>query len=539
MKELDKSIKKIAKGGGIIFIGIIISKILSYIYRIIVARIGVEEYGLFSIGLAVTGFLAMISTLGMGEGVVRYVSYYIGKKQEYKARNIIKYALILTTTFSILVAVSLFILSDWISINLFHNKNLSIILAIFAISLPLDVVKKIILSVMRAFQKIEYEIYSRNLIENISKILLTLLLIYLGFGIIGVAIGYVAAFVISLFVSFYFLQTKVFSLKGKTTMIQNRDILNYSIPLLFTGFMLFIMGWIDTLMIGYFRTTAEVGLYNAALPLAHLLYIFGLYNAALPLAHLLYIFTYALFFLFLPTLSSLYAQKKKEIFKPLYKTLTKWIFWINMILLSFFILFPKQIISTFFGQKYLSTTILFGKEILPVPLSLTILSIGFFFGYLMHGGSTFFLVIKKTKLLLFNSIIIALINLILNYILIPSYGIIGAAIATSTSFLVMGLLLIVEIKIILNIWPFKKSYFRILFSAALSLILTYLLSRIIRFNKDIYSILVLGTFFIICYLVMALITRSFEREDVMILTSIQEKTGLKISFINKILKKFT
>jgi len=523
MKELDKSIKKIAKGGGIIFIGIIISKILSYIYRIIVARIGVEEYGLFSIGLAVTGFLAMISTLGMGEGVVRYVSYYIGKKQEYKARNIIKYVLILTTTFSIFVAVSLFILSDWISINLFHNKNLSIILAIFAISLPLDVVKKIILSVMRAFQKIEYEVYSRNLIENISKILLTLLLIYLGFGIIGVAIGYVAAFVISLFVSFYFLQTKVFSLKGKTTMIQNRDILNYSLPLLFTGFMLFIMGWIDTLMIGYFRTTAEVGLYNAALPLAHLLYIF----------------TYALFFLFLPTLSSLYAQKKKEIFKPLYKTLTKWIFWINMILLSFFILFPKQIISTFFGQKYLSTTILFGKEILPVPLSLTILSIGFFFGYLMHGGSTFFLVIKKTKLLLFNSIIIALINLILNYILIPPYGIIGAAIATSTSFLVMGLLLIIEIKILLNIWPFKRSYFRILFSAALSLILTYLLSRIIRFNKDIYSILVLGTFFIICYLVMALITRSFEREDIMILTSIQEKTGLKISFINKLLKKFT
>jgi len=276
-------------------------------------------------------------------------------------------------------------------------------------------------------------------------------------------------------------------------------------------------------MIGYFKTASDVGLYNAALPLAQLFYLFP----------------YALFFLFLPVLSNLYAQNKKEIFKPLYKTLTKWIFLLNMIILSFFILFPKQIINTLFGQEYLSSTILAGKEILPAPVSLIILSFGLFFGYLMHGSSTFFLVIKKTKLLLFNASLIALINLILNYFLIPPYGIVGAAIATSTSFFGMGLLFVIEIKIILKIWPFKRSYFRILFSAALSLILTYLLSRIIIFNKDIYSILVLGTFFIICYLVMALITRSFEREDVMILTSIQEKTGLKISFINKLLKKFT
>jgi len=265
-------------------------------------------------------------------------------------------------------------------------------------------------------------------------------------------------------------------------------------------------------MIGYFKTASDVGLYNAALPLAQLFYLFP----------------YALFFLFLPVLSNLYAQNKKEIFKPLYKTLTKWVFLLNMIILSFFILFPKQIINTLFGQEYLSSTILAGKEILPAPVSLIILSFGLFCGYLMYGSSTFFLVIKRTKLLLFNASLIALINLILNYFLIPPYGIVGAAIATSTSFFAMGLLLMIEIRIILKIWPFKKSYLRISFSALLSLILTYLFSRLIYFNKDIYNLIVLGVLFLVFYFF-----------TILILTAIQEKTGLKISFINKLLKKFT
>lgn len=522
MEELDNSIKRIAKGSGIIFIGIVLSKILSYVYRVIIARMGVQEYGLFSIGLAVTSFLAIVTSLGLSEGVVRYVSYFMGKKEESKARNVIKSSLIITGTLSVIVAILLANFSKWISINFFHDATLTLILALFAIALPLDVVKKIILSIIRAFQKTEYEVYSKNIIENLAKILFTVFLIYMGFGILGVVIGYILAFIISLVVAAYFLK-KVFSLKGKTTKLPKKEIIYYSLPLLFANFMVFIMGWIDTFMLSYFKTSTEVGLYNAALPIAQIQYLFP----------------YALSFLFLPIISTLFAQNKKEALKPIYKTITKWVFLINLAILSMFILFPKQIISTMFGQKYLITTILFGKEVLPVPLSLTILAIGLFCGYLMTLGTNFFLVIKKTKLMFYITFVIALLNTILNYFLIQKYGVIGAATATSISFFAMGLLLLILVKSILKIWPFKKVYFNIIFAAILSILVTYLFKRILDFDKDVYILLVGGILFTITYALTIIFTKSLEKKDVMILRLIQEKTNINIKPLNKLLKRFT
>jgi len=46
------------------------------------------------------------------------------------------------------------------------------------------------------------------------------------------------------------------------------ELLLFSIPLLGVAMLQMIIAWTDTLMLGYFRLLADVGLYNAALPLA-------------------------------------------------------------------------------------------------------------------------------------------------------------------------------------------------------------------------------------------------------------------------------
>ena len=73
-------LKTIAKGASLIFVGMFISKLLTYFYRMIVARIGTEEYGLLSLALAVFGILTTISMLGLGTGVIRYFAFYQAKR---------------------------------------------------------------------------------------------------------------------------------------------------------------------------------------------------------------------------------------------------------------------------------------------------------------------------------------------------------------------------------------------------------------------------------------------------------------------------
>ena len=49
MSDLDNALKSTAKGATFLFIGLIIAKVFTYVYRLIVARLGTAEYGLISL----------------------------------------------------------------------------------------------------------------------------------------------------------------------------------------------------------------------------------------------------------------------------------------------------------------------------------------------------------------------------------------------------------------------------------------------------------------------------------------------------------
>ena len=82
MTDLEDSLKKITKGAGIALIGIIVSKMLGYFYRILVARTDTEVYGLLSIGIAMFSLLSTVSLLGLNNGILRYVAFYKGKEDQ-------------------------------------------------------------------------------------------------------------------------------------------------------------------------------------------------------------------------------------------------------------------------------------------------------------------------------------------------------------------------------------------------------------------------------------------------------------------------
>ena len=130
MDETDASIKVIAKGAIVFFIGTIFIKLLTYVYRLIIARAGVEEYGLFSIALAIFTVLSTICIFGMETGVYGIIANLDKKKQSNEIISIIKSATKFSFLLSLISAFLLFILSDYISITYFHDASLSVLLKI-------------------------------------------------------------------------------------------------------------------------------------------------------------------------------------------------------------------------------------------------------------------------------------------------------------------------------------------------------------------------------------------------------------------------
>jgi O-antigen/teichoic acid export membrane protein len=92
MSEIvTQSLHKIAKGTGIIFTGTIIGMLLAFVSRVIIVRyITQSEYGILSLALVLMSIFAMISTLGLVNGVPRQIAFFRGKKDSEKVSGIVK-----------------------------------------------------------------------------------------------------------------------------------------------------------------------------------------------------------------------------------------------------------------------------------------------------------------------------------------------------------------------------------------------------------------------------------------------------------------
>ena len=107
--EESKDISFIAKGAIIVFICIILGRLFSYLFTLLVARIGPQQYGALSISFSIIEFLFIFSLLGLNEGVERFVAYYSGKRDNSKAKGIIFDTFLFSGFLSILFSIIFFV----------------------------------------------------------------------------------------------------------------------------------------------------------------------------------------------------------------------------------------------------------------------------------------------------------------------------------------------------------------------------------------------------------------------------------------------
>jgi len=502
MEEKSGALEKIAKSATFVIVGLFISKVLAYIYKIIIARIGTEEFGLFSTGLAIIGIITTISFLGLHEGVVRYIAFFREKKEKERMKG--TFILVITITFilSIFIAIILFIFSKEISIRFFHNEDLSMILKILAVAIPLDVGKTIFLNVIKAFEIIKYDIYIKQILENTLKVIVTAILVYFGLSVVGATIAYVFSLLVGFILSAYFLEKKVYPfLKDKIKPVfESKEILTYSLPLLFSGFLIMIFSWTDTLMLGNLRTISDVGIYNVAVSTAKLLYLAP----------------FAISIIFLPIATRLYARGSKKEIKDIYQSTTKWIFGINLLLFGYLSLFSKEILNILFGFDYVSGW-----------LSLIILAGGFLIMYLVNNASYILRVIKRTRLEFSNYAICAILNIILNYIFILKYGLLGAAIATATTSVILGILQLAEVFYLTKLNPFNLKFLNVILAAILTFIPLSLIISKFNIQINLINLLIIGVLSLGIYLLSLFLTKSLDQNDNIILKKVLNKFKLQ------------
>jgi O-antigen/teichoic acid export membrane protein len=498
---IENNLKLIAKSSVIVFIGVALSKIFSYAHRIIIAKyFGPEIYGLYSLAIIIFTFFLYFSTLGLTEGLLRYISLYRGKDELDKIKYLLKFSTRFLLFSGLFASVALFLLSEIISIKIFHNEGLIPLLKISSFLILINIFASVYSSILRAFENIFWYSFITNILQNVVKFLAIILLIFVGINSNSTIISFFIGITSMFFLSYYLCKTKLSFLFEKYSLNKNnqkaikKKLIYYSIPVLFTTTVGTIFYWIDSFAIGYFENAESVGFYNAAIPIVIL---FG-------------IATDLFMQLFYPIIVKEFSRENFGIIRELSKQVSKWILILNIPLFVVMFFFPGAIINLLFGEKYLVA-----------ESALKILSVGGFISLLTGLLTQMLLMAGKSKTVFINLLLGSIINFILNMVLIPKYSLQGAAFATVISWAFLTIILLVEVKCVLNFIPLKRTMLKVMLISAIPTLLLFTLKKYVSIN--LVSIILLMFFFVLSYFALILATRCLDKNDIMILKAFKKK----------------
>lgn len=501
-EELHHGLKLLAKSSVIVFIGVFLSKLFTILYKIIIGNYFASEiYGLFTLSLIVVGFFVSFSSLGLTEGLARFVPFFRGKNQKDKIAFIFRKTSFILFFSSVIFSAIMFFLSEFISVQIFHSEELIPFLKTFSFLVPLTIFSYIFLNIIKGHEKIGWHSFIWNILQNFVKVATILILIFVGIKSNAIIFSYTLGIFSMLVVAYLFCKKKfpfIFK-KKKIKEHEKKEIsksfFSYSWPLLFSGIITTLFYWIDSFLIGYFLNASEVGIYNAATPLV------GLMSFAPSL------FTQ----LFFPMIIRKFSEKKIEVVRELSKQIGKWILILNLPFFIIMFLFPGAMIHFLFKPV----------EYFAAQNALRILSIGGLFSSFMFLSSDLISMIGKSKLILINIVSASVLNIFLNSLLIPKYGIDGAAIATTIVWILLAVTLFIEVKFYSGIFLFRKKLIKIILVSFIPISLTILLRRMIA-PSSITPILV-GIFFILLYFLLIFLTGCLDKNDLAILKSIRKR----------------
>jgi O-antigen/teichoic acid export membrane protein len=498
------------RGTTIYLIGTVVSLLIGFITRTLIARYGTEaQYGVYSLTLAIVNMLVLYSCLGLLDGTTRYIAFYKGKGDNDKALLVGSLSALSSGIIGIIFCIVLLYSADSIATTIFHDQTLGMPLKTLAYCIPLLSTFSIFLSIFRGYGRTQEKVYFDDITKNILHCLLVLPIIFFKSDFSW----FFYTFLIGTFISsiFLFVYTRrriplklTFPLNGLSVM---KELMLFSLPLLVVSVLQTIIGYSDILLLGYFKNADEVGLYNAASPIAQLI--------SIPLD--------AFIFNFVPNIALLYAKNLIAELSNHYNTVTKWVLLASFPMTLLILIFPIDILILIWGSKYATAA----------P-ALQIITIGIFISSILGPNGTTLMVIGHSKFLMWASLVTVIISIILNFVLIPPLGIVGAALATAITLSWHCLIRHIKLRHYIKISPLKKSLF---LPVGISLILFIWLSSSFKrvWDVELWMIpLFLITFYGI-FILIVIFCKGFDKDDMVVISEM----GKSIPILKNLIKRYS
>jgi len=390
------------KNASYLALGNLISKVIVFIGFIFIARLlGPENYGIYATVGAFVGFFQIFLVQGLSKVIVREGSKNIDSADEVLKRTIGLRNLL------ILVAVALCVI---VSFFMPYEVQTKLYIIIFSSQLAYMGLTNFIGTVYQIREKMQYmalfDILNRFLFISASVVFL-----YLGFGLMSLFIIAFVSYAVTLFLNYVHSQKFIrFGFFSKVR-FDNRFV-KPAVIFSLLAFLHFLISRVDLLMISFLGTPSDVGIYGVS------------YKVAQQGMMLRNVTSTAFFPIFVKIFHRRSIKGSKVV---TYSLLFLVVILLGCTGLSFCI---KDIISFLFGSEYMQSGAI---------LSVLIFYLGFAWATL-----PFTVILQAThneKFFLVPNTIMAVLNIVLNYILYLKFGLIGIAYSTIAVWVIGGLII--------------------------------------------------------------------------------------------------
>ena len=433
--SVNQSVNRIVTGSGVILAGTFLGLLFDIlIKRVLTSYLSPADFGTYSLALTVISITGAVATLGLNEGVPRYIAFFRGSNEEQKIHELIISAIMMGLIAGVLAMLISPVLFEHLAGKGFDIQgNILSVIRILIFAIPFTILLNLTVAIYRGFDRTSVNMYFYNIIRPVSLLVFASTAVFLGVSLRGVVLSDLLSMIFTFgIMSVYFVKKPPFKPEWKLKFSEpTKQLIRYSFPLLISATLINLMTWTDTIILGYFKSTAVVGIYSAVYPLVGFLTM--IINS--------------IGFVYIPVISKLWGENKNHLIGPIYQIMTKWCFMLTFPVFALMFVYPEFLLTKIYGAEYASGA-----------LVLRILSLGFvtnsYFGFRYHtiiasGDSDF---------LMKCSVASAGINALLNFALVPQFGMAGAATASAVSFVSIEVLMALRLWKKQNMHPFTPMY---------------------------------------------------------------------------------
>ena len=410
--------RQFIRGSSLLLVGRFVSLFLNFLVQVLTVRyLAKADFGSFAYALGVASLGSNVLLLGMGKAIARFVPMYDEQKDYARAFGCIALATLTIWGLGLVSMLALFVSQGAVA-RAAHigAESLSLLLTLCVMA-PLDAFDNLLQQLAAVFCSPRAIFLRRQLLGPGARLAAVGVVLAFGGDVYHLALGYAAGSVLG--VSLYIVtlvrewreRGLLQHLRPRALRWPARELFGFSLPLLSTDMSVALRGSLMVILLEYFHRPVAVAEFRAVMPVAGLnLVVFQAFS-----------------FLFVPMASRMFARGDREGIDDLYWKTSLWIALLT---------FPVFVVTCLMAPSV--TVMLFGQRYARAGTLLAVLAVGHYFNAALGFNAATLRVHGKVRIIVASDILTAILTVALGLALVPSYGALGAAFATTATLILQN-----------------------------------------------------------------------------------------------------